>query len=85
MAAGASVVSRAGDPDLMCTRPHAVSAWLTEHGEAVSGTVAIRRVGMGQSNITSIVTDAEGREWVLREPPPGTRTVDRSRRFRSNF
>jgi aminoglycoside phosphotransferase (APT) family kinase protein len=74
MAAGASVVSRAGDPDLMCTRPRAVSAWLTEHGEAVSGTVAIRRVGMGQSNITSIVTDAEGREWVLREPPPGTKS-----------
>jgi aminoglycoside phosphotransferase (APT) family kinase protein len=29
---------------------------------------------MGQSNITSIVTDAEGREWVLREPPPGTKS-----------
>jgi aminoglycoside phosphotransferase (APT) family kinase protein len=74
MAAGASVVSRRGDPDLMCTRPRAVSAWLTEHGEAVSGTVTIRRVGMGQSNITSIVTDAEGREWVLREPPPGAKS-----------
>ena len=73
MAAGASVVSKAADPNLMCTQPRAVSAWLSERGQAVSGTVDIRRVGMGQSNITSIVTDAEGREWVLREPPPGTK------------
>src|SRR5262245_11655412 len=28
---------------------------------------------MGQSNITFIVTDGCGREWVLREPPPGTK------------
>ena len=27
---------------------------------------------MGQSNITSIVRDADGRKWVLREPPAGT-------------
>ena len=35
--------------------------------------VVIRRIGAGQSNITSVVTDADGREWVLREPPPGTK------------
>jgi aminoglycoside phosphotransferase (APT) family kinase protein len=73
MAVGASVVGRAAGPRLMCAQPHAVSAWLAEHGEAVSGTLDIRRIGVGQSNITSIVTDAEGREWVLREPPPGAK------------
>jgi aminoglycoside phosphotransferase (APT) family kinase protein len=70
MAAGASVADRAASSKLMCAQPRAVTAWLAEHGEAVSGTVAIRRVGMGQSNITSIVSDSAGREWVLREPPP---------------
>jgi aminoglycoside phosphotransferase (APT) family kinase protein len=57
----------------MAARPRAVCAWLAEHGERVAGSVAIRRVGIGQSNITSIVTDAEGRQWVLREPPTGTK------------
>ncbi len=70
MAAGASVVGTRAGLKLMCRQPHAVSAWLAEHGEAVSGTVDVRRVGVGQSNITSIVTDSAGREWVLREPPP---------------
>jgi aminoglycoside phosphotransferase (APT) family kinase protein len=65
-------VSVAG-PRLMSTRPQAVRTWLVEHGELVSGPVGIRRIGIGQSNITSIVTDAGGREWVLREPPPGTK------------
>lgn len=73
MAAGASVVSTATCSQPMCTRPRAVSAWLAERGETVSGTVEARRVGIGQSNITSIVTDSDGREWVLREPPPGTK------------
>lgn len=58
---------------LMSTRPQAVRTWLAEHGEVVGGPVGIRRVGIGQSNITSIVTDRDGREWVLREPPPGTK------------
>jgi len=73
MAAGATVVSKAADPGLMCTRPRAVTAWLAQLGQAVSGTVDIRRVGIGQSNITSIVTDAAGSQWVLREPPPGSK------------
>jgi aminoglycoside phosphotransferase (APT) family kinase protein len=57
---------------LMCDDPSAVSAWLRAHGERVEGDVTIARTGFGQSNITTIVTAADGREWVLREPPPGT-------------
>jgi aminoglycoside phosphotransferase (APT) family kinase protein len=37
----------------------------------VEGEVSISRVGFGQSNITTIVSAVDGREWVLREPPPG--------------
>jgi aminoglycoside phosphotransferase (APT) family kinase protein len=72
MGTGVSVAKRAAVSELMCARPQAVSTWLAEHGEPVSGQVDIRRVGIGQSNISSLVTDAGGREWVLREPPPGT-------------
>src|SRR6266568_1058331 len=57
---------------LMCDDPSAVSAWLRAHGVPVTGDVTIARVGFGQSNITSIVTASDGREWVLREPPPGS-------------
>jgi aminoglycoside phosphotransferase (APT) family kinase protein len=56
---------------LMCDDPAAVSAWLRSHGERVVGDVTIARVGFGQSNITTIITAADGGEWVLREPPPG--------------
>lgn len=37
------------------------------------GPVTIDRIGFGQSNITSLVRDVDGREWVLREPPSGAR------------
>lgn len=74
MGIGSLVEHRASAaPKLMAARPRAVAAWLIASGERVCGPVEIRRVGMGQSNITSIVTDAEGRAWVLREPPPGSK------------
>lgn len=73
MATGARVASRQPvTPSLMWKSPSAVASWLAAHGEPVRPPVAIRRVGIGQSNITSIVTDTDGREWVLREPPAGT-------------
>jgi aminoglycoside phosphotransferase (APT) family kinase protein len=63
-------------------RPHAralladdarqVARWLRAHQQPVAGSVRIRRIGIGQSNITSVVADAVGRQWVLREPPPGS-------------
>jgi aminoglycoside phosphotransferase (APT) family kinase protein len=50
-----------------------VASWLSNHGETVRGPVTIKRIGFGQSNITSVVRDLAGREWVLREPPAGNR------------
>src|ERR1700694_2742522 len=73
MGSGVPVASRRrAAPRLMWRRPSAVASWLAAHGEPVRAPVTIRRVGMGQSNITSIVRDADGRKWVLREPPAGT-------------
>jgi len=58
-------------PGLMCDEPAAVAAWLRDRGVDVTDDIAISRVGFGQSNITTIVSAGDGREWVLREPPPG--------------
>jgi aminoglycoside phosphotransferase (APT) family kinase protein len=57
----------------MCDDASGVAIWLQSRGEPVKGQVTIRRVGFGQSNLTTIVTDEAGQEWVLREPPPGSR------------
>jgi len=65
-----STTSVAAQP-LMANRASEIARWLRAHGQPVVGAVRIQRVGMGQSNITSVVTDAAGRQWVLREPPPG--------------
>lgn len=75
---------------LMCDDPAAVSAWLRSQGECVGGDVRIARVGFGQSNITTIITAADGAEWVLREPPPGghaksAHDVAREARIMSNL
>lgn len=52
----------------MCDQPSAVADWLAP--------VTIARVGFGQSNLTSCVTDRSGQEWILREPPPGKATAN---------
>lgn len=57
---------------LMCDEPARIADWLRAHGEVVSGVVVVARVGVGQSNITTLVSDEVGGEWVLREPPPGS-------------
>jgi aminoglycoside phosphotransferase (APT) family kinase protein len=51
--------------------PAAVARWLIDSGVNVRGEVKIQRVGIGQSNITSVVADGAGSSWVLREPPAG--------------
>jgi len=51
--------------------PEMVAALLRESGIDVSGGVSLRRIGIGQSNLTSLMTDEAGRAWVLRQPPPG--------------
>jgi aminoglycoside phosphotransferase (APT) family kinase protein len=54
--------------------PATVGEWLIRQGREVALPVTIGRVGFGQSNITTLIVDAIEREWVMREPPPGTST-----------
>lgn len=56
----------------MWTRPSTVAQWLLAQGVTAEAPLTIKRVGIGQSNITTLVVDTGGREWVMREPPMGT-------------
>ncbi|MEE6176089.1 phosphotransferase family protein [Mycobacterium sp. 050134] len=60
------------EPAQMWQHPTEVERWLAGQGERVSPPINLRRVGIGQSNITTLLSDADGNEWVMREPPPGT-------------
>lgn len=51
--------------------PPAFTGWLGDRVPGLTPPLRLVRVGAGQSNITSVVTDADGREWVLRHPPAG--------------
>ncbi|WP_099023638.1 phosphotransferase family protein [Mycolicibacterium palauense] len=52
--------------------PDDVAAWLAGHAPEVNPPLTVSRVGIGQSNITTLVVDEAGHEWVMREPPPGS-------------
>lgn len=60
----------------MWTRPAAIGRWLQQQSTDVRPPVNVERVGIGQSNITTIVRDAAGHEWVLREPPAAVTTAN---------
>lgn len=55
----------------MWQNPADVAGWLAGHGQPIQPPVSIKRVGVGQSNITTVVSDSASREWVMREPPNG--------------
>lgn len=48
----------------------AVAAWLAD-AAGLREPVAFARIGQGQSNLTFLATDADGRRVVLRRPPLG--------------
>ena len=52
--------------------PAAVAGWIERLGIGFSGPLTFERIGLGQSNLTYRVRDADGRSWVLRRPPLGT-------------
>ncbi|MET8012054.1 phosphotransferase family protein [Streptomyces sp. NPDC005271] len=49
----------------------AVSRWLEALGVDFTGPLVFDRIGLGQSNLTYLVRDQDGRQWVLRRPPLG--------------
>jgi len=40
-------------------------------GISFNGPLSFQRIGLGQSNLTYLVRDAQERKWVLRRPPLG--------------
>jgi aminoglycoside phosphotransferase (APT) family kinase protein len=57
-------------PTLVGLDAPAVSAWLAG-AAGLREPVAFARIGQGQSNLTFLATDADGRRVVLRRPPLG--------------
>lgn len=49
-----------------------LSAWLRAQRVEVVGLLAGKRIGLGQSNLTYLLTDDAGHRWVARRPPLGT-------------
>ena len=48
-----------------------VGAWLESHVHVIVPPFVYRSIGGGRSNLTFLVSDAGGREVVLRRPPTG--------------
>jgi aminoglycoside phosphotransferase (APT) family kinase protein len=48
-----------------------LTAWLGRLDSDVTPPVTARRNGVGQSNLTYMLSDAAGHRWVLRRPPMG--------------
>ena len=51
--------------------PRAMSVWLEGLGIGIEPPLTFARVGLGQSNLTYLATDAKGERLVLRRPPLG--------------
>jgi aminoglycoside phosphotransferase (APT) family kinase protein len=51
--------------------PEAVTRWFDQLGVGFTGPLRFERIGLGQSNLTYLVRDADDRRWVLRRPPLG--------------
>jgi len=51
--------------------PAAVTRWFNELGIGFTAPLRFERIGLGQSNLTYLVCDADDRRWVLRRPPLG--------------
>lgn len=52
-------------------REDALTGWLVGLGVGLRAPLTYERVGLGQSNLTYLVTDAKGARLVLRRPPLG--------------
>lgn len=48
-----------------------IADWLAGKVPELAPPVEVRRIGAGQSNVTCLVRDRDGREWILRRPPAG--------------
>lgn len=51
--------------------PTEVAEWIEQLGITFTAPLTFERIGLGQSNLTYLVCDAQERKWVLRRPPLG--------------
>lgn len=51
--------------------PTEVAEWIKQLGITFTAPLTFERIGLGQSNLTYLVCDAQARKWVLRRPPLG--------------
>jgi aminoglycoside phosphotransferase (APT) family kinase protein len=51
--------------------PTEVAEWIKQLGITFTAPLTFERIGLGQSNLTYLVCDAQERKWVLRRPPLG--------------
>jgi aminoglycoside phosphotransferase (APT) family kinase protein len=57
--------------NLVGINPTAVADWIEQLGITFTAPLSFERIGLGQSNLTYLMRDAQGRKWVLRRPPLG--------------
>src|SRR6201993_5144381 len=59
------------EPSVFGIDPEAVTRWFDQLGVGFTGPWRFQRIGLGQSNLTYLVRDANDQRWVLRRPPLG--------------
>ena len=59
------------NPSVVGIDPAAVTRWFDQLGVEFTGPLRFERIGLGQSNLTYLVCDADDCRWVLRRPPLG--------------
>ena len=59
------------EPSVVGIDPEAVTRWFDQLGVGFTGPLRFDRIGLGQSNLTYLVRDANDQRWVLRRPPLG--------------
>jgi aminoglycoside phosphotransferase (APT) family kinase protein len=59
------------EPSVVGIDPEAVTRWFDDLAIEFTGPLRFGRIGLGQSNLTHLVRDADDRRWVLRRPPLG--------------
>ena len=58
-------------PEVLGLDPAAVTRWIEGLGLQAAAPLSVERIGLGQSNLTFLVSDVDGRRWVLCRPPLG--------------
>src|SRR5246127_5769423 len=59
------------EPSVVGIDPEAVTRWFDQLRVGFTGPLRFQRIGLGQSNLTYLVRDANDQRWVLRRPPLG--------------